>query len=141
MAKTLKVLALVMGIGCALIALYHFAIGQASVPGAGAATATIDSRERFYSAIFFGFGLAWIWAARQTPIPSTVVRVLSGVFLLGGVGRLISLADLGSPHWLQVSEMVVELLLPPLFLWLSAADERARSAHPARAGENRASAA
>jgi hypothetical protein len=139
MARTLKVLAMVMGVGCALIGLYHFGFGQVSVPGAGASTATIDSRERFYSAIFFGFGLAWIWAARQAPVSSTVIRMLSGVFLLGGVGRLISLAVLGSPHWLQIAEMMVELLLPPVFFLLSAADERA--ATPARADGNRAPAA
>lgn len=139
MARTLRVLAMVMGVSCALIGLYHFGLGQASVPGAGASTATIDSRERFYSAIFFGFGLAWIWAARQTPISSTVIRMLSAVFLLGGVGRLISLAALGSPHWLQIAEMVVEVLLPPVFFLVSAADEKA--ATRAGADGNRAPAA
>ncbi len=139
MARTLRVLAMVMGVSCALIGLYHFGLGQASVPGAGASTATIDSRERFYSAIFFGFGLAWIWAARRTPISSTAIRMLSAVFLLGGVGRLISLAALGSPHWLQIAEMVVEVLLPPVFFLLSAADEKA--ATRAGADGNRAPAA
>ncbi|ORA85395.1 DUF4345 domain-containing protein [Mycobacterium malmoense] len=123
MAKLLKVLTLVMGISCALIGLYHLVLGQWSVPGTGPSSATIDSRERFYSAVFFGYGLAWVWAARQSPIPARVVRVLAGIFLLGAIGRVISLVMLGWPHWLQSAEAGVELMLPFVFFWLAGADE------------------
>lgn len=78
MARLLKWLALAMGIACAAIGLYHLVLGIASVPGEGSTGATVDSRERFYNAIFLGYGLAWIWAARQSPIPSTAVRWLAG---------------------------------------------------------------
>ncbi|WP_442802564.1 DUF4345 domain-containing protein [Streptomyces sp. CB01635] len=103
-----------MGIACVAIGLYHLVLGIASVPGEGSTGATVDSRERFYNAIIFGYGLAWIWAAPQSPIPSTAVRWLSGVFLLRGVGRVLSLAVHGWPHWLQVPLSALELALPPL---------------------------
>lgn len=75
MARLLKWLAMAMGITCAAIGLYHLALGIASVPGEASTGATVDSRERFYNAIFFGFGLAWIRAARQCcPSPSTAGR-------------------------------------------------------------------
>lgn len=125
MARLLRVLTVLMGVTCALIGLYHLTLGQVSVPGAGTASATIDSRERFYSAIFIGFGLAWVWASRQAPVPATTVRILAGIFLLGGAGRVLSWVDLGPPHWLQVAGMVVELGLPFVFFWLAPADERA----------------
>ncbi|MCX4650140.1 MULTISPECIES: DUF4345 domain-containing protein [unclassified Streptomyces] len=124
MARLLKWLAMAMGITCAAIGLYHLVLGIASVPGEGSTGATVDSRERFYNAIFFGFGLAWIWAARQSPIPSTAVRWLAGIFLLGGIGRVLSVAVHGWPHWFQVPLSALELALPPLFFWLSTADER-----------------
>ncbi|MET7540550.1 DUF4345 domain-containing protein [Streptomyces sp. NPDC005507] len=124
MARLLKWLAMAMGIACAAIGLYHLVLGIASVPGEGSTGATVDSRERFYNAIFFGFGLAWIWAARQSPIPSTAVRWLAGIFLLGGIGRVLSVAVHGWPHWFQVPLSALELALPPLFFWLSTADER-----------------
>ncbi|MGW2230390.1 DUF4345 domain-containing protein [Streptomyces formicae] len=134
MARLLKWLSMAMGVACVAIGLYHVVLGIGSVPGEESAGATVDSRERFYNAIFLGFGLAWIWVARQSPIPSAVVRVLAGVFLLGGVGRLLSVAVHGWPHWFQVPLTVLEVGLPPLYFWLSTADERAAAAGAAARG-------
>lgn len=53
------------------------------------------------------------------------MRWLAGVFLLGGMGRLLSLAVDGWPHWFQIVLTAIELGLPPVFFWLAAADERA----------------
>ncbi|MFG2832577.1 DUF4345 domain-containing protein [Streptomyces sp. NPDC048434] len=105
---------------------------HSSVPGEGSAGATVDSRERFYGALFLGYGLAWIWAARQSPIPSTLVRWLAGISLLGGVGRLLSMAVHGSPQWFQIVLTLLELALPPLYFWLSAADQRTAARPPVR---------
>ncbi|SEP06394.1 DUF4345 domain-containing protein [Amycolatopsis saalfeldensis] len=127
MARFLKWLALAMGIACAAIGVFHFAGGIASVPGEGGVGATVDSRERFYGALFFGYGLMWVWAARQSPIPATVVRWLAGVFLLGAAGRLVSLAVHGWPQWFQLALTVIELVLPPVFFWLASEDEKAKA--------------
>ncbi|MBO0842543.1 MAG: DUF4345 domain-containing protein [Nocardioides sp.] len=112
-----------MGVACTGIGLVHLAGGLATIPGETTAGATVDSRERFYNAIFAGYGLAWIWVARQRPVPTRTVRALSGVFLLGGAGRLLSLAVAGPPHWFQDPLTGLELALPPLFWWLAPADE------------------
>ncbi len=131
MARALRWLVLVMGVACVAIGLFHFVLGTASVPGEGRAGATVDSRERFYGAVFLGYGMAWIWAARRTPVPAKVVQWLAGIFLLGGIGRVLSMIVHGRPQWLQVVLTAIELGLPPLYLWLAPADERA---HLARAG-------
>jgi hypothetical protein len=127
-ARLLRWLAIAMGVACAVIGLGHVVLGIDSVPGAGIgdslAVATVDSRERFYNAIFFGYGVAWTWVARQSPIPATAVRWLAGFMLLGGIGRLVSIAQYGAPHWFQIPLTVIELVLPPLYMWLAAADER-----------------
>ena len=128
MARLLKSLALLMGVACVLIGLYHIVLGIRSVPGEEFAGATVDSRERFYNAIFLGYGLAWIWAARQSPIPANLIRFLSAVFLLAALGRLISIADVGWPHWFQAALTALELVLPFVFFWLAAADQKARTA-------------
>ncbi|MFB0631996.1 DUF4345 domain-containing protein [Streptomyces sp. AB3(2024)] len=130
----LKGLAWAMGVACVAIGLYHLVLGIVSVPGtegAGPAAVTVDSRERFYNAIFVGFGLAWIETARRTPVPARAVRWLSAVFLLGGVGRVLSVAVHGWPHWFQIPLAALELGLPPLYFWLADADER-RAAGAAR---------
>ncbi|MFJ8209061.1 DUF4345 domain-containing protein [Streptomyces sp. NPDC096033] len=124
-AKVLRGLTLTMGYACVAIGLFHVLLGNAAVPGAGAAGATVDSLGRFLGATFAGYGLAWLWAARQSPIPATVVRWLAGVFLLGALGRLLSIAVHGWPHGFQVALGALELVLSPLFLWLADAEERA----------------
>ncbi|MFD9106407.1 DUF4345 domain-containing protein [Streptomyces virginiae] len=125
MARALKWLVLTMGVACVAIGLGHVALGNAAVPGIGAAGATVDSLGRFLGAAFAGYGLAWIWAARQSPIPASIVRWLAAVLLLGAAGRLLSLAVHGWPHGFQVGLLVVELVLPPLYFLLAGADERA----------------
>jgi hypothetical protein len=114
-----------MGWACAAIGLFHVALGNAAIPGAGSAGTTVDSWGRFMGAGFVGYGLAWLWAARQRPIPARVVRWLAGVFLLGAVGRLLSLAEHGWPQWFQIVLTGIELGLAPVFLWLADAEERA----------------
>jgi len=98
-ARTLRFLVGLMGATCAAIGVYHFALGTATVAGESSADATVDSRERFYGAVFLGYGLAWLSAHRQRPISSATVRWLAGIFLLGGLGRLVSLAVRGAPQW------------------------------------------
>lgn len=105
--------------------------------GAGRGHGRRDRRqpERYYGAIFLGYGLAWIWAARQSPISSRAVRWLAGIFLLGGVGRILSMALHGRPQWFQVALTVIELAVPPLYFWLSTADEKAAATRLREAGE------
>jgi len=121
MAKTLRALAWAMGVACVAIGLMHVLFGTASIPGELTAGATVDSRERFYNAIFAGYGLAWCWAAHQRPIPARVVRWLAAIFLLGGIGRLLSMAVHGRPHWFQLPLTALELVLPPIYWWLTRA--------------------
>ncbi|MEY9872483.1 hypothetical protein ABH931_001959 [Streptacidiphilus sp. MAP12-33] len=133
MARTLRLLLQLMGWSCVAIGVFHVALGNAAIPGASHAGTTVDSWGRFMGASFAGYGLAWLWAARQRPIPAAAVRLLAGVFLLGGLGRVLSLALHGWPQWFQIVLAVIELTLPPVYFWLAAADERATHA-PADAG-------
>ncbi|MFE9552240.1 DUF4345 domain-containing protein [Streptomyces sp. NPDC006692] len=134
MARLLKWLSWAMGIADVAIGALHLTTGLAAVPGAGSPGPTVDSLVRFFSAIFLGYGLAWIWVARQSPIPSRAVRLLAGIFFLGGASRLLSWAALGRPNWFQVVLMGIELALPPLYFWLSTADEREAAARSRQTG-------
>lgn len=136
MARTLRVLAWTMSLACTAIGLLHVVAGNAAIPGQPDPGPTIDSLGRFLGAVFAGYGLAWLWAARQDPVPARVVRWLAAVFLLGAAGRLLSLASHGWPHWFQVALTAIELLLPPVFFWLADADERSsRERGPAGAAQ------
>jgi hypothetical protein len=109
------------GLSCVAIGIYHFALGTASVPGATDANATVDSRERFYSAYFAGYGLAWLGAARSSPIRATQIRLLAGLMLVSAVGRVISLVSSGRPHWFQEVLTAVEFVVPAAFFELTKA--------------------
>lgn len=124
MATALKWLSMAMGVACVAIGIFHLAAGIDGIPDMGDSGVTADSQTRFFGAIFLGYGVVWIWAARQTPIPSTVIRWLAGIFLLGAVGRFISIAVYGWPHWFQIVLTAIEVVLPPIYLWLATADEK-----------------
>ena len=121
--RNLRSLAGFTGLSCLVIGIYHFVLGTASVPGATDANATVDSRERFYSAYFAGYGLAWLAAARRTPIRAGEVRLLAGLMLVSAVGRVISLVHNGRPHWFQEVLTAVEFIVPAAFFGLAEADE------------------
>ena len=124
-AKALRVLVVTMRYACVAIGLFHVLLGNAAIPGERSAGPTIDSLGRFFGAIFAGYGLAWLWAARRSPIPAAAVRWPAGVFLLGAFGRLLSLATHGWPHAFQVAPGFIELVLSPVFLWPADAEEKA----------------
>jgi hypothetical protein len=125
--RHLKNLAGLTGLSCIVIGIYHFALGTASVPGATDANATVDSRERFYSAYFAGYGLAWLSASRRSPIRAAEVRLLAGLMLVSAVGRVISLVHYGRPHWFQEVLTAVEFIVPAAFFGLADADEAQQS--------------
>jgi hypothetical protein len=123
-ARHLRDLAGFTGLSCIVIGIYHFVLGTASVPGATDANATVDSRERFYSAYFAGYGVAWLRAARKSPIHAGEVRLLAGLMLISGIGRLISLVRNGRPHWFQEVLTAIEFISPAAFFGIADADEK-----------------
>jgi len=122
--RHLRNLAGFTGLTCIAIGIYHFALGTASVPGATDANATVDSRERFYSAYFAGYGVAWLRAARKSPIHAGEVRLLAGLMAISGIGRLISLVHNGRPHWFQEVLTAIEFVVPAAFFGIADADEK-----------------
>lgn len=126
MEKVLKYLAILTGVVCVAIGLYHLIGGARTVIGGGDITASTDSQERFFSGLFAVYGVAWIWVARQSPIPGIAVRFLAAGLLVGGLGRVASLIDSGQPHPFWIVMLAVEILIPALFFAIAGADEKAR---------------
>src|SRR5271169_1722607 len=91
--RHLRSLAGFTGLSCIVIGIYYFALGTASVPGASDANATVDSRERFYSAYFAGYGLAG--SGPQVPHPRHG-GTPAGRADVGQRGRT---GDLAGPEW------------------------------------------
>ncbi|MFC9999421.1 DUF4345 domain-containing protein [Nocardia sp. NPDC127526] len=131
MTAALKWLSLTMGWACVAIGVLHMALGIDSVPDMAGSGVTADSQSRFFGAIFLGYGLAWVWAVRRNPIDTTAIRWLAGIFALGALGRFISIAVHGWPHWFQLVLTAIEVVLPPIWCWLAAAEDARSGRTPA----------
>lgn len=127
-SSVLRWSALITGVVCTLIGLAHVAFGEAIFPDMGTPGATADSQARFFGAIFAGYGLAWLLAARRDPIPASAVRILAAVMLLGAAGRFLSMAVHGLPHPFALALTALEVLLPLGYLALADADEKRAAA-------------
>ena len=79
---------------------------------------TMDSEMRFYAAIWGAYGVALVVVARNLARRLDMVPWLAAPFFLGGVGRVLSWAQVGTPHPFFQLLMAIELALPPLFVGL-----------------------
>ncbi len=118
MQSALKLLLALFGSVCAVIASVHVAFGPASIPGSVPVNAIMDSEDRFYAALFLGFGMAMIWVSRELNTRGGVLAALLAVFFLGGIARIISWLAVGQPSPLFMFLGSLELLMPPLLWWL-----------------------
>jgi hypothetical protein len=128
MKRILTVLCFAAGVIVMGIALLHILIGPSVIPGGVPVNATMDSEDRFYAALFLGFGAVMIWCARDLPAREGVARVLWLVLFLGGVSRLVSIAEAGPPGRFFLAMLALELVLPPLLWFPLAALGRAEAA-------------
>lgn len=92
-------------------------MGPAAIPGALPVNATMDSEDRFYAALFLGFGAATVWCSRDLARRGGLLKALLATFFLGGVARIVSWVMVGPPGDLFAFLGSLELILPPLFWW------------------------
>lgn len=119
MAVVLRVAALL----CLLPALLHAGLGvrgelllDGSLPTALATLATLDSQNRFYGMVF-ALHAAVLWmAAADLARYAPLLRAQLLIFALGGLARLLSVAQLGWPSAPVCALLAVEIAAP-LLLW------------------------
>ncbi len=86
--------------------------------GAVTSDASLDSHFRYLSGLLLGIGLVF-WALIPTiERQGVLVRALTLVVFLGGIGRLVGLAQAGTPDLPMRLAFVMELGVTPLIcLW------------------------
>jgi hypothetical protein len=84
----------------------------------GAWPPTTDSELRFYAALWGAYGFILIAVARDLRAMLHYVPLLAATFFVGGAGRALSYFQVGPPHPFFVFLMVIELVLPIIFLML-----------------------
>jgi hypothetical protein len=90
--------------------------GPAMVDAAGSVSA--DSHFRYLSGLLLGVGLAFVTTIPGIERQTSRFRVLAGVVVAGGIGRLISLLLRGAPDAAMLAALAMELVVTPaLALW------------------------
>ena len=86
----------------------------------------LDNVHRFMAGVYFSTGLINLWAATTIRRQGTLVYLLALGVLLAGVGRLVSISQVGLPEpasaWLGY--LIPELLLPVVIAVAHAATNR-----------------
>ena len=74
----------------------------------------LDNVHRFMAGVYFSTGLINLWAATTIRRQGTLVYLLALGVLLAGVGRLVSISQVGlpAPAAVWLGYLIPELLLP-----------------------------
>ncbi|WP_066302826.1 DUF4345 domain-containing protein [Arthrobacter luteolus] len=108
-----------VGVLIAGIGVYYLVTGTAGVAqtSGGAVNASLESQFRFFSAMMVGVGAAFVAIAVKFQWANMLWLVCLMVFL-GGIGRVLSWAFSGTPHFTLIILMILELAFPPaLLVW------------------------
>jgi len=92
-----------------------------TLPQAAYSDPMADNIFRFFAAIWFGTGVLLIQLVRNIESYKPVLQTLMAIIALGGIGRLISIAQNGMPdHMVGFSlvcvGLVAELLVAPILI-------------------------
>lgn len=79
--------------------------------------ATLDSQLRFFGGVWFALGLLALWLSPRIDREPVLFRALWLMIFLGGVGRLLSMVQLGLPFAPFIGFTALEVLGAPLFVW------------------------
>jgi hypothetical protein len=101
-------------------------LGPAMVD-AGAVPAGADSHYRYLSGLLLGIGIAFATTIPDIERHTVCFRLLTGIVVVGGFGRLVSLLLRGSPDKPMLAALVMELgVTPCLMLWQARVARRRR---------------
>jgi len=90
---------------------YAIGLGNAEYSG-GLDNINTDSEMRFYSVFWAAFGGILLWLLTDMHRYAKLIFAALGLFFFGGVGRVLSFAQLGAPDQLFVVLMFVEIAGP-----------------------------
>lgn len=81
------------------------------------ADATLDSNLRFLAGVWLGLGLANWWLVPRITQQTALFRALWLMIFLGGMGRLLSMVQVGLPLTPFIAFTALEVLGAPLFVY------------------------
>jgi hypothetical protein len=80
-------------------------------------TANFDSHYRYITGYYFSLSLIVWWIIPNIEKHTIVLRIICGGIFLGGIGRLLSISQVGLPNPVATGFTFLELLLPLICVW------------------------
>jgi len=78
----------------------------------------LDSHFRYLSGLLFAIGIGFATTIPRIELREARFQLLTGLVLIGGLGRAISLLDAGTPSSSMIAALGMELAVTPLLaLW------------------------
>ena len=72
---------------------------------------------RFFGAVWLGLGLCVWWLVPRIAMQTTLFRAAWLMIAIGGLGRLLSMAEVGRPLAPFIGFTALEIVVAPLFIW------------------------
>jgi hypothetical protein len=89
-------------------------------------TADFDSHYRYIAGYYVSLGLLGLWVAPRIEQHTGLLRIICASILLGGLGRLVSMVQVGLPGPMAIVFTMFELCFPLLLLLWQAKVSRLR---------------
>ena len=80
-------------------------------------TANFDSHYRYITGYYISLSLIAWWIIPHIEKHTTILRIICGGIFCGGIGRLLSMVQVGMPQPSAVGFTLLELMLPLLCVW------------------------
>ena len=125
-----------VGAGLAGILMGPALAGLGAHDAALLAPVSLDSHFRYLSGLLLGIGVLFWWAIPTIERRGALVRALTLIVVIGGLGRALSLAELGEPgsEGMRLA-LIMELVVTPLIcLWQHRVEVRMGAGPRPRAG-------
>lgn len=78
---------------------------------------TLDSNMRFLAGVWLGLGLASWWLVPRIAQETVLFRFVWLLIFLGGIGRVLSMANLGLPMTPFIAFTALEIIGAPVFIY------------------------
>jgi hypothetical protein len=93
-------------------------MGPRLVESGALGSVDLDSHIRYLSGLLLGIGIGYASTVPRIEKRGGRFRLLTGIVVLGGIGRLVSLLSVGPPSASMKAALAMELVVTPaLALW------------------------
>ena len=106
----IQICLLIISFMCLYIGLHRLYSGGSNVP------VSIDNSLRFYAGSFIALGFLAIWTSITIRKQHTLIFFFAFFIFMGGLGRLISIMNIGLPDNMYLVYLTVEFSLPLIMI-------------------------